>query len=520
MVAVKTGFVLILVAILGVLAFPCTDVLVSKGATVDGSVITTHTCDGAYDSRLIIVPAADHAPGTMASVWKGMIRAYPEFSQYPPMVKLGEIPEVPHTYKIFKIAYPFANEHQVMIGENTIGRASVLAPNLDEAILYIEQLEYFGLQRAKTARECILVMGELAEKYGYADTGEGLAIADPNEVWLFEIYPVGPLWTRDSGKPGAVWAAARVPDGHVAVQPNRSRIGEIDPHDTENFMVSSNYMSCAIELGLYDPASGEPFVWRFVYRDVRPLSLDYRTWRLFNLLAPSGNWQIEDVPNYPFSFQPDKILSLADIIEIYHDVLEGTEYDVTEAEVWYYTDSRGNRVKSPYATPQVQAMPGMAAWLGLSPARKIAISTCSYFFVGQVRDWLPNEIGAVAWFGLNNPATSPWIPVWVGVEEVPVSWTVLDRKKLDRNSAWWAFDMADTLVNQRYGNLKPILDAVRDPFQQEINTTYTAVEQAAILMYESDPKAAVQLLTNFTYMYMLKAERLWWDLVDTLLFRL
>ncbi len=511
MVVKRLGLALCLVAIVGVLAFPCTDVLVSKGATTDGSVITTHTCDGAYDSRLIIIPAADHAPGAMAPVWKGIIRAYPEFpiERYAPMVKLGEIPQVPHTYKIFKIAYPFANEHQVLIGENTIGNHAKLTPNRDEAIMYIEQLEIFGLQRAKTARECIQVMGELAEKYGYADVGEGLAIADPNEVWLFEIYPVGPLWTRDSGKPGAVWVAQRVPDGHVAVQPNRSRIGEIDPTDTDNFMVSSNYMDVAIEHGLYDAASGEPFVWKYAYRDVRPLGPDYRTWRLFNLLAPSGNWKIEDVPNYPFSIKPDNLLSVQDVIAIYHDVLEGTEYDVTEDPVWYYTDAAGNLVKSPYATPQVTT--SMARWLGLTVPRKIAISGCSYFFVGQARDWLPNEIGGVLWFGLNNPATSPWIPV---------SWTVLDRKKVDRNSAWWAFDLADTLVNQRYGDLKPVLDGVLDPFQDEINATYSAVERAATIIYEADPQAAVRLLTHFTCTYMLRAEELWWKLVDELLFRL
>ena len=170
---------LVLLVVFGLTSFACTDIVLGKKVTPDGSVVTSQTCDGQYDSRINIIPAAEHESGTMAPVYEGIIRAYPQFLKehpylrtYAPMKKLGEIPEVPHTYKIFSIAYPFANEHQVLIGETTLGNEQECSPNLDEAIMYIEQLEIFGLQRAKTARECIEVMGKLAEEYGYADAGE------------------------------------------------------------------------------------------------------------------------------------------------------------------------------------------------------------------------------------------------------------------------------------------------------------------------------------------------------------
>jgi dipeptidase len=510
------------VAIVGVtfLAGACTDVMVGKLASTDGSVITSHTCDGAYDSRLVIIPAADHAPGEMASVYKGIIRAYPEFpiERYKPMVKLGEIPEVAHTYKIFQIGYPFANEYQVLIGEQTIGNSKLVTANPDQAIMYIEQLEIYGLQRGKTAREVVQIMGQLAEQYGYADGGEGLAVADENELWLFEVYAVGPLWSKDSGKPGAVWCAQRLPDDHVSVTCNKSRIGEVDPSDTANFMMSSNYKQAAIDLGLYDPASGQPFVWKYAYADCRG-KVDDRLWRVFSLLNPSGNWVYEEVANYPFSVKPDAKVSLQDVINVvYHDQMAGTIYDAYENEAWYYTDSKGNRVKTPFATPVVPS--GMSSWLGISVPRKVAGNTCSYFFVGQCRSWLPDDIGGVLWFGLSAPATSTWIPLWVGVEEVPVSWTVLDRKKFDRNSAWWAFEIVDNLVNQRYGDLKPVFDAVHLPLQAEIVAMAPTIEQTALTMYALDPALARSLLTDFTSTMMSKAENAYWELMDALLFKL
>jgi len=500
----------------------CIDIMAGKNATVDGSVLTSQTCDGGYDSRLIIIPAADHEPGTMAPVYKGIIRAFPQFPNRDPLVKLGEIPEVAHTYKIFKIAYPIANDQGVLVGETTLRNETECSPNLDTAIMYIEQLQIFGLQRAKTAREFIEIVGELAEKWGYADRGECLNVSDENEVWVFEIYPVGPFWTPESGKPGAVWAAQRVPDDHIATVPNKSVIWEIDPNDTKNFIVSSNYKECAIELGLYDPASGEPFIWRFTYMDRRTRAgTDRRTWRVFNLLASkSGPWLWTERSHYPFSIKPDKKVSYKDFIAIFQDEMIGTEYDNTENQAWYVKARRGEHagemVKSSLASPEPSRE--IEALLNIYSLDIASGKGCSYYFVSQARDWLPNEIGDVFWFGLDDPKTGVFIPVYVGNTEVPESWTVLDRTKFDRKSAWWAFAAIDDQVNNLYGFLNPKLDEVLIPMQEEMYAKQESIEQEALKLYKNDPDSANKFLTDYTYSLMEKTEQVYWDLFESFLF--
>ena len=523
---------LILLVVFGITSLACTDIVLGKSVTPDGSIVTSHTCDGQYDSRINIISAADHESGTMTPVYKGIIRAYPQFFEkhpymrgYGKMEKLGEIPEVSHTYKIFSIAYPFANEHQVIIGETTLGNEKECSPNKDEAIMYIEQLEIFGLQRAKTARECIKVMGELAEEYGYADRGDCLTVTDSNEAWVFEIYAVGPLWVKESGKSGAVWCAQRVPDDHITVIPNMSRIKEIDPSDNENFICSDNYMDVAIELGLYDPDSGEPFIWNFAYSNAKNKSRDgnwIRAWRVYSLLAPSGNWKMEHAPFYPFSVKAEKKASFQDVITMFRDVMKGTPYDMTEDPDWYIEapsgPDRGKWVKSSLASPQV-----LGYWrslLDIEYFRPMGRYYCSYFFVSQTRDWLPNEIGGVLWFGLDNPENSPFVPLYVGVEEVPESWKILDRKKFDKNSAWWAFGSVDDQVNHLYGQLKPMLDDVLMPMQQEMYDMQEAIEQTALQLYEKSPELAKKFLTDYTGSQMKKAESTYWDLFERFVFEL
>jgi len=510
----------------------CTDIVLGKKVTPDGSIVTSHTCDGQYDSRINIIPAADHEAGTMAPVYKGIIRAYPQFfdthpymRSYGTMKKLGEIPEVPHTYKIFSIAYPMANEHQVLIGETTLGNETECSPNLEEAIMYIEQLEIFGLQRAKTARECIKIMGELAEEYGYADRGECLTVTDSQEAWVFEIYAVGPLWTKKSGKPGAVWCAQRVPDDHITVVPNMSRIAQIDPSDTENFICSDNYMDVAIELGLYDPDIGEPFIWNFAYSNAKNKSRDgnwIRAWRVYSLLAPSGNWKMEHAPYYPFSVKAEKTVSFQDVIAMFRDTMIGTPYDMTEDPDWYVKvasgPDRGKWMKSSLASPQVDVY--WRSLLDIEYFRPMGRYYCSYFFVSQARDWLPNEIGGVLWFGLDNPENSPFVPLYVGVEKVPESWKILDRKKFDKNSAWWAFGSVDDQVNHLYGHLKPMLDEVLMPMQQEMYDMQDTIEQTALQLYEKDPELAKKFLTDYTASQMKKAESTYWDLFERFVFEL
>jgi dipeptidase len=499
----------------------CTDIVVAKKASDDGSVITSHTADCWYDSRLEIKPAADHKPGTMAPVYEWII-----YEDRKPLEKLGTIPQVPHTYKYFDVGYPFANEHQVLIGETTIG-GNPKTKNSEHAIMTIEQLETFCLQRTKSARECIRVMGALAETYGYREScylGEALTVTDPNEAWIFEIFGTGPTWTKASGKPGAVWAAQRVPDNHVTVVPNVSRIARIDPNDKNNFIVSKNYIQTAIDLGLYNPADAKPFVWRNVYGDMYKHPWKdgamSRLWRVFSMFAPAGNWKLENSLEYPFSIKPEKPVSVRAVMGMYRDILSGTPYGMMEDKKWIVKTEEGE-YRSPLATPQPD--PALTELLGLNAFEKyrpIAVFYCSYFFVSQARAALPNDIGGVLWFGLDNPQHSPFIPVYMGTMSVPDSWKHLDRSKLDRQSAWWAFALVDDLVNKYYGVLKPQVDDVLQPMQQNIYASQAAVEQTALALYKKDPKLARQFLTNYTSALMVNAEKAYWELSDHLLFEL
>ena len=509
---------LMLVAIFGLATYACTDIVVGKKASADGSVITSHTCDGRYDSRIIIVSAADHQPGEMVPVYEWII-----YADHKPLEKLGEIPQVEHTYKYFNVAYPFANEHQVIIGETTLGGA-VETKNSEDAIMTIEQLEVFALQRAKTAREAIQVMGELAEKYGYREScwlGECLTVTDPNEAWVFEIFGVGPLWKPNSDKPGAVWCAQRVPDDHITCIPNMSRITEINPEDTENFIVCDNYIETAVELELYDPKSEEPFIWKKVYGGIHDsywgTGCRTRIWRVYSKLAPSRNWALEDAPDYPFSIKPDKKVSYQDVIAMFRDTMVGTPYDMTEDPDWFVPGKEGWE-KSPLATPQVDGT--WRALLDITYYRPIARYYCSYYFVSQARDWLPNEIGGVLWFGLDNPENSPFIPVYTGINEVPESWSRVNRDKLDRESAWWAFGLVDDSVNHRYGDLKPELDEVLVPMQEDMFAMQEPIEKAALDLYKTSPELAQKFLTNYTCSLMSHTEEVYWDLADKFLFEL
>ena len=199
---------LLLVVVFGLSVYACTDLVAGKDATIDGSVMTSHTVDWRYDSDIQIVPAQDHKPGEMAPIYENI--PYNEQAASP-LIKLGEIPQVPHTYKYFHGAYPYANEFQLIIGETTIGGAPETI-NSEDAIMTIEQAEIFALERTKTAREAIKLMGELMEKYGFRQSaylGECLTVTDPNEAWVFEVFGVGPIWSPKSGKSGAVWADSK-----------------------------------------------------------------------------------------------------------------------------------------------------------------------------------------------------------------------------------------------------------------------------------------------------------------------
>jgi hypothetical protein len=296
----------------------CTSIEVGRLATVDGSVITCHTCDGPYRTWVNIVPHQKWPEKTMNKIYSGRMH-----TETPPdlqgVLQTGEIPQVPETYRFLNTAYPCLNEQGLAIGETTIGGRQELVNN--EGVFMIEELERVMLERSKTAREAIRLAGELVKTYGYGDFGECITVADGKEVWHFEIFGAGPL------EKGAVWAAVRIPDDHVGISANIPRISELDLKDPDHYMASENVFQVARDMGWYDPKGGEPFKFWKAYSGRRPFST--REFFVLSTLAPSLKLTM-DMPELPFSVKPEKKVSVRDILAIYRDPYEGTDLDMTK----------------------------------------------------------------------------------------------------------------------------------------------------------------------------------------------
>jgi dipeptidase len=488
----------------------CTVIMAGKEATIDGSIITTHTADcGICDWTWRKVPAADHKPGEMRKLYHiSQIKTWPpkeglKWDLIKKDLSGVEIPEPAHTYGYMHGVFGYMNDQQLAIGESTIGNQRKLNNPTPAAKTDITMLTLLAMERSKTAREAIQLMGRLAEKYGYGfvDGGEMLAVADSKEVWIFEIMPVGPLWTPESGKPGAVWCAERIPDDHVSVCPNESRIGEIDLNNKDFFLSSSNVISCAVENKLYDPASGKPFSWKQAYSPAEGSAVTSqgrraRLWRFFDVVAPSQKFK-PDTPNMdlPFSVKPDKKISVQDVMRLTRDKCEGTTFDPV----------RGIR-GGPHANPNYY-----------SGTRTIGTNKAEYTTVTQCRSGLPDPVGGIVWLAWGGQDTACYMPFYAGVTEIPKSFNVGDHWEFNRGSARWAFDYADFHAQVAY------VDAIEDirKAQQEWEvgalTKIPEIDKTAAELYAKSPAKAIQYLTNFCLDNAAKVVAAWWDLGDKLL---
>nr|NQU93040.1 C69 family dipeptidase [Bacteroidota bacterium] len=309
----------------------CTIIVAGKNATTDGSVIVSHT-DAGPDCRVHIVPGQKFPEGALAPVYWGMVESGRPLGDYGDT--LGFIPQVREIYTYFQSAYPQMNEYMLAIGESTTSQREQLYVDLSSCkqIMTVEQAQAFALQRCKTAREALDLITYLLETYGFRPScvgeSEDLVIADPNEAWVLEVFSVGNGWIPDSGKPGCIWAAQRVPDDEVLIIPNWSIIKEIDIDDPDNFRASSNYMQEAIDRGWYDPNGNKPFIWQDIYAPIPREWATSRFWLFYSQMAPeytkwpdryttnpfAGEEQytqyVEPISIYPFSVKPDKKVSV------------------------------------------------------------------------------------------------------------------------------------------------------------------------------------------------------------------
>jgi dipeptidase len=407
-------------------------------------------------------------------------------------VKVGQIPQLGRTLGYINSAYPCMNQRQVGIGESTFGgREDLVSEN---GLIDCQRLCRLMLERASSAREAIRIADELTRAYGWNDAGECLTISDKNEVWHFEI--VGPGQDRT----GAIWAAQRVPDDHVSVNANASRIRKIDLSHPEYFMASENIFDLAMEKGWCSTIDDFEFCYAYAPESRNELASRRREWRVLSLVAPSLNLD-PNAENYPFSVKPDKPVTLEQLAGIFKDYYEGTPFDMTKDMT--VTDAEGRTVISPLANPHMPydanklfRINGGWGWRG---ERTIARWYTMYATIIQSRNWLPDEIGGVTWLAMDNVATSVYIPVYCSVTDLPEPYKVNGRETgFSRECAWWAFNYLGTMAAQRWGDMRHDVDAVWGPVQAELFITQGQVETEALEKYRKDPAAAVTYLTEYT----------------------
>lgn len=467
----------------------CTSIMVGKLASTDGSVMTAHSCDGNYRTWVKMEPHLEHNEGVKAQIFHGLL--HNEFSGDMRRVTVaGEIPQAPETYAFLNTAYPCLNEKQLAIGETTIGGRRELRNT--EGLFLIEELERMALERCDNARDAIKLIGQLVKEYGYCDSGECITIADPKEVWHFEIMGAGPL------EIGAVWAAARIPDDHVGVSANIPRIGELDLDDPDNFMASENVFRVAEEMGWWDSASGETFKFWKAYSGRKPFST--REYFVLSTMAPSLNLDFE-AEELPFSVKPEKKVSVQDLFAYYRQTYEGTDLDKTKNMM--VKARRGeDLVKSPAVHPWMSY--DMTTLLNtLKPdavqsQRTIAISGCSYSEVLQCRDWLPDEVGGVAWFSFDNPGQSPRIPIFAGVTELLPSFEICGQHRYRTDAAIWAFRRANRLSTVRWGQAREYIENAVREFEEKALAELPDLEKKVVELYKADPELAKTYLTRYT----------------------
>ena len=513
----------------------CTDIIVGKLASADGSVITSHTgC--ADECRVHFVPGQTFKKGAKAPVYYGIQNVRKPLLEYGEV--LGYIPQVEKTYGYFHSGYPQMNENGLAIGESTLSQRDELKIDISmgvKQIMTIEQAQVFALQRCDTAREAIKLIGSLVEKYGFLPScgpeSEGLCIVDSDEAWIMEVFSVGAFWDPASGKPGAIWAAQRVPDDHIAVIPNWSVIKEIDLSKPDFFMASGNYKQEAIDRGWYDPLSGKPFIWQEIYSPPPREWAMSRFWLFFTTFAPNlKEWPrkslaaaysgydayhqyIELISMYPFSVKPEKKVSVQDVIAFQRSVFAGTIYDMTADVDWLVPDGRGGMKKSPLTTPFPTK--DMRELLDITWRRQV--SRGGYGMVTQVRGWMPAPLRGVYWFYLDNQHVSTYAPIYSGVREISPLYKTYDPDKFSEDSARWAIDFVDNLLYLRWQEAIKDVRAVRDPFEAKLFEEQANIDAQAMELYKQNPDLAKKFLTDYTRSRMEEIVKMYKDLRNLLI---
>jgi dipeptidase len=339
-------------------------------------------------------------------------------------------------------------------------------------------------------------MTDLVAEYGYRSSGESFSIADTKEVWLMEM--IGP----GKGGKGAHWVALRVPDGYISCHANKARIGAFPLDDPENCLFSKDVVAFAVEQGYYDPDSGEPFRFGEAYCPPTPKNqrwADTRVWSIFRRAAPSQDWSpdyhraVPGAEPYPLWIKADKKLSLADVFDLMRDHYEGTPFDMTKG-----VDA------GPYGSPNrwrpLAWRPDRSDSTGPEYAWERPISTqqTGFSFVSQSRDWLPDKIGGVFWYGVDDTYYTCYVPLYCGIDAIPESFALGQLGAFSWESAWWVFNLVANYAQLKYSFMLPEILAVQRDLEGTFLALQPAVEQTALALAESDPDLMVRYLTDYS----------------------
>ena len=456
----------------------CTNLIVGKKASVDGSVMVSYNADdyGMF-SGLCHYPAGVHAKGEMRKIFDWDSGVYH-----------GEIPEAPVTYNVIGNI----NEYQLSIAETTYGGREEMIDTT--GILDYGSLIYVALQRAKTAREAISVMTSLVEKYGYCSSGETFSICDPNEAWIMEMMGTGP------GSKGVVWVAMRIPDDAICAHANQSRIGKFDMKDKKNVLHSKNVISYARKMGWFSGKDAD-FSWKntYAFPDFSGRrACDARAWSFFNRFKKGFDrylpWALGKDPNaedMPLWVVPDRKLSVHDVEMAMRDHYENTPMALDSANIG------GGVYQMPYRpTPLSFKVDGKTYF----NERPISTQQTAFTFVSQLRSWLPREIGGITWFGNDDANMVAYTPVYCNNTVVPECYNTpgADAVTFSDKNAFWVCNWVSNMVYPRYSQLFPELQAVRDSLEADYFARQAEVEKHALELYGSDKAAAVTYLNAYS----------------------
>lgn len=458
-------------------SWACTNFIVGKKASADGSVICSYNAD---DYGLFIglchYPAGKHEKGSVRKIYDWDTNVYH-----------GQIPEAEVTYNVIGNI----NEYQVSIGETTFGGREELVDTT--GILDYGSLIYIALQRSKTAREAIKVMTTLTDKYGYCSGGETFTICDPNEAWIMEMIGKGP------GRKGTVWVAVRIPDDAICAHANQSRIRTFNQKDKKNVMFSKDCITFAREKGWFSGKDADfSFCEAYAYPDFSGRRFcEARVWSFFNHFStdmerylPYAEGKVKDAESMPLWIKPNRKVSVQDIQECMRDHYEGTPFSLDKDPgqgVW----------NMPYRpTPLTYKVDGKEYF----NERPTSTQQTAFSYVAQLRSWLPRQIGGVLWFGNDDGNMVAYTPVYCGNTSQPECYNTkgADAVTFSMKNAFWVCNWVSNMVYPRYSLMFGSLKSVRDSLETSYFSAQAEIERKAMVLYDENPSLAIDFLTDYS----------------------